>query len=73
MPVAMTFGSLQQDMTTYLERGTSFDPVVLQQLPELINFAERRISTEMKVLGFVVPTLFIMQPGLAVYNKPDRC
>lgn len=72
MPAAMTFASLQQDMQSYLERGTSLDPVVFQQLPELINFAERRISTEMKVLGFVVPALITLQPGVAVYQKPDR-
>lgn len=72
MPTAMTFTSLQADLQAYLERGTVTDPVVFNQLPELINFAERRISTEMKVLGFVVPALITLQPGVAVYQKPDR-
>jgi hypothetical protein len=72
MPAAMTFTSLQSDLQNYLERGTVLDPIVYAQLPELINFAERRISTEMKVLGFVVPALMIMQANLAVYQKPDR-
>jgi hypothetical protein len=68
----MTFSSLQSDVQNYLERGTVLDPIVYAQLPELINFAERRISRELKVLGFVVPATFTMQPGLAVYAKPDR-
>ncbi len=72
MPTSMTFSSLQSDVQNYLERGTVLDPIVYAQLPELINFAERRISRELKVLGFVVPATFTMQPGLAVYAKPDR-
>jgi|HubBroStandDraft_3_1064219.scaffolds.fasta_scaffold184765_1 hypothetical protein len=72
MPVAMTFSSLQQDMQSYLERGTVQDPLVFAQLPELINFAERRISTELKVLGFVVPATITLQANVAVYQKPDR-
>jgi hypothetical protein len=72
MPTAMTFTSLQTDVQNYLERGTVQDPIVFAQLPELINFAERRISTEMKVLGFVVPAVMTLQAGLTVYAKPDR-
>jgi hypothetical protein len=68
----MTFTSLQNDLQSYLERGTVQDPLVFNQFPELINLAERRIASEMKVLGFVVPAVFTMQAGLAVYPKPDR-
>jgi len=68
----MTFQSLQADLQVYLERGTTLDPTVFNQLPELINFAERRISRELKVLGFVVSATFNMQANLAVYQKPDR-
>lgn len=72
MPVAMTFQSLQTDIQNYIERGTVLDPIVFQQLPELINFAERRISRELKVMGFIVAATFTMQANLAVYAKPDR-
>lgn len=72
MPVSMTFQSLQTDLQNYLERGTVLDPIVFAQLPELINFAERRISRELKVVGFIVPATFTMQANLAVYAKPDR-
>ncbi len=68
----MTFTSLQSDIQAYLERGTVLDPIVYAQLPELINFAERRISKDLKVLGFVVAATFTMQANLAVYAKPDR-
>jgi hypothetical protein len=72
MPVSMTFNSLQSDLQNYLERGTVLDPIVYAQLPELINFAERRIARELKVVGFIVPATFTLQAGLAVYAKPDR-
>lgn len=72
MPVAMTFSSLILDLQSYLERGTVQDPVVFNQLPEIINLAERRIATELKVIGFIVPATFTLTAGLAVYAKPDR-
>jgi hypothetical protein len=72
MPTTMTFQSLTNDVQAYLERGTVQDPIVYNQIPELINFAERRIATELKVVGFIVPAVFTMQAGLAVYAKPDR-
>ena len=72
MPVAMTFASLQSDLQVYLERGTALDPEVFNQLPSLINLAERRISRELKVLGFIVASTFTMQAGVAVIAKPDR-
>lgn len=72
MATAMTYNSLLADLQNYLERGTSNDTLVFAQLPELINFGERRCSRELKVLGYIVPAVFIMQAGLAVYPKPDR-
>ena len=72
MPTAMTFTSLQKDVQAYLERGQINDPTVYAQLPELINFAERRISRELKVLGFKVPAQFSFQANVAVVAKPDR-
>jgi len=68
----MTFTSLQADVRNYLERGSVNDPTVYLQLPTLINFGERRISRELKVLGFKIPAVFAMQASVAVYAKPDR-
>ncbi len=72
MPTSMTFQSLQDDIQAYLERGNILDPIVYAQLPELINFAERRIARELKVVGFLVAATFTMSANLAVYPKPDR-
>jgi hypothetical protein len=51
----MTFETLKQDVQRYLERGATLasDPVVFEQIPRLINLAERRIARELKVQGFI--------------------
>jgi hypothetical protein len=72
MATAMTYNSLLTDLQNYLERGTASDSIVFGQLNELINFGERRCARELKILGYIVPAVFTMQPGLAVYQKPDR-
>jgi len=72
VPVSMTFNSLQDDLRRYLERGTVSDTEVFDQLPSLINLAERDIAKKLKILGtlnVVTDTLVI---GTAVYLKPDR-
>ena len=74
MPQAMTFTSLQNDVRSYLERGASSvtDPLVFAQIPSLINFAERRISRDLKIQGFQVAVVTTLQAGVAVLAKPDR-
>lgn len=74
MPQAMTFNSLQDDVRSYLERGASAstDPLVFAQIPKLINFAERRISRDLKVQGFQTVVTATLQTGVPVYPKPDR-
>ena len=74
MATTMTFDSLQQDLRRYLERGSSSvtDPYVYEQLPRLINLAERRIARELKVQGFIVATTTTLTPLTATYAKPDR-
>jgi hypothetical protein len=49
----MTFTSLQVDMRRYLERGYAADTEVFEQIPSLINLAERDIATELKILGLL--------------------
>lgn len=72
MPTAMTFTSLKADMVRYLERGSTVDTTVYEQIPSLINNAERRIARELKVLGFVIPVTSSFATGTSVYAKPDR-
>lgn len=72
MPTAMTFTSLQEDLRRYLERGEVTDPTVYNQLPRLINNAEREIAQDLKILGFIDPMISTLVAGTSVYAKPDR-
>lgn len=72
MPTEMTFASLQSDLQGYLERGTNVDATVFNQLPKLINNAERRLARDMKVLGFKQVVTNLFTPGNAAMPKPDR-
>lgn len=70
----MTFTTLQEDVRNYLERGQSSatDPVVYEQIPRLITLAERRISSELKIQGFINPVTTALSTGVSAYPKPDR-
>jgi hypothetical protein len=74
MATTMTFTTLQEDVRRYLERGATYasDPVVYEQIPRLINLAERRISRELKVQGFINVVTGTLTVGQSVYPKPDR-
>lgn len=72
MPTAMTFNSLQDDLRDYLERGSSVDPTVFDQLPRLINLGERDLARALKIQGFINVVSSTMAIGTSVYQKPDR-
>lgn len=74
MPAAMTYNSLLNDLRVYLERGATLatDPTVFQQLPSLINLAERRLARELKIQGTVTAVSGVLAAGTSVYPKPDR-
>lgn len=74
MPTTTTFTTLREDVQRYLERGASAatDPTVYEQIPRLINLAERRIARELKVQGFIAPVTTDLVTGQSVYDKPDR-
>ena len=74
MATTMTFETLKDDVRRYLERGATYasDPVVFEQIPRLINLAERRISRELKIQGFITVVSDTMTVGQSVYAKPDR-
>jgi hypothetical protein len=59
-------------MRRYLERGYVADPEVYEQIPSLINLAERDIATELKILGLLNPVTDDLAAGTSVYLKPDR-
>lgn len=76
MPTYSNFSSLVSDVSNYLERGGSSatDNTVLQQIPRLINAAERKIVQILKLQGVI--EVLVDQAGLpanvAVVGKPDR-
>lgn len=72
MPTSMTFDSLEKDLQQYLERGTSVDPTVFEQIPRLINLAERDLARALKIQGFINVVTGSMAAGTSVYQKPDR-
>lgn len=74
MATTMTFATLKEDVQRYLERGATLasDPIVYEQIPRLINLAERRIARELKVQGFINVVTSALVPGQSVYDKPDR-
>ena len=74
MSYQMTFASLQVDLRRYLERGFTLadDPYVYEQLPRLINMAERRIARDLKIQGFIVAVTTPLSVGVSTYAKPNR-
>jgi hypothetical protein len=74
MATAMTFTTLKQDVQRYLERGATLagDPIVFEQIPRLINLAERRIARELKIQGFINVVTTQVNVGSSVVPKPDR-
>lgn len=74
MPVAMTYTSLLNDIRAYLERGATLatDPTVYEQLPNIVNLAERRLARELKIQGMITPVTGVFAADQAVLPKPDR-
>lgn len=70
--MAMTFTTLKEDLRRYLERGNEQDIEVFEQIPRLIELAQRSIARAIKVQGFLVPYITTMSAGVSVYDKPSR-
>jgi len=74
MSYSMTYTSLLEDVRRYLERGftAESDQIVYEQLPRLVTLAERRVSRDLKITGFIRAISTPFQAGVSVYIKPDR-
>jgi hypothetical protein len=74
MATYVTFSTLIADLQNYLERGGSVitDETVFNQLPRLINAAERKIIQVLKLQGSLENLNDTMQVGVPVIAKPDR-
>ena len=76
MATNVTFDTLTQDVQNYLERGGSAttDETVFEQIPRLINAAERKIMQTLKLQG-TIETLANntgLTAGVSIISKPDR-
>jgi hypothetical protein len=75
-PTYVNYSSLVQDIQRYLERGQSSigDPTVFDQIPRLINAAERKLAQVLKLQGMI--EVLVDNTGLVAGNpiiaKPDR-
>lgn len=79
MATSMNFTSLSADVAKYIERGGSYvtDPTVFDQIPTLINGAERKLAQDLKLLGqkevfTSAPPSGGLQASNPVVAKPDR-
>jgi hypothetical protein len=69
MAVSMTYNSLFDDISTYLERT---DTATLQKIPTFIRLAEQIIASEIKFLGNLTVNESSMVSGNPVITKPAR-
>jgi len=76
MATNVTYNSLVADVTNYIERGGSSttDTTVFNQIPRLINAAERKIMQFLKLQGQieVLTDATGLAIGQSVIDKPDR-
>lgn len=72
MPVSMTFTNLQTDIQAFLERGTAVDTTFYDNIPMLINVAERNIARELKIETVTEVVTSSFASGTSTYAKPDR-
>lgn len=72
MPTSMTYDSLKQSIRRYLERGSSVDTQVFEEIPRIIGLAERTIARRLKVTGTINVVISTLVAGTSVYAKPDR-
>lgn len=71
MPVAqvMTYDSLVDDISSYLERT---DQATLDKIPTFIMLAEQVIAAEIKFLGNLTPMSSTMTTSQSIIDKPAR-
>lgn len=72
MATSLTYESLIADMRGYSERGREGDQIVIDQIPRLINLAERNIVADLKLQGYEATLASTLTVGQSIYAKPDR-
>ena len=69
MAVQMTYNSLYDDISSYLERT---DTATLEKIPTFIMLAEQTLASEIKFLGNLTVNESTMNGGDPVITKPAR-
>jgi hypothetical protein len=69
MAVQMTYNSLYDDISSYLERT---DTATLEKIPTFIRLAEQTLASEIKFLGNLTVNESTMNGGDPVITKPAR-
>lgn len=75
MATFMTFTTLTSDIQNYIERGATIaDQTVFNQIPRLINAAERKLCQRLKLQGILesLTDPAGLPVGGSVVSKPDR-
>jgi len=68
MAEQMTYDSLVEDVTSYLERSN--DEALQAQIPRFVMLAENTLATELKILGFQQPVTGVFEPSMSTLPKP---
>lgn len=70
-PPVLTYNAFLDDLRSYHERGLlADDPEYEAQLPKFIIAAERRVVTDLKLLGMVSTVTTVLNRGTYVLPKP---
>jgi hypothetical protein len=73
MATNLTYQTLFDDIAAYFDRGgSSTDTKAYEQIPRLINQAERIIATDAQLQGYERTLSRTLTNGVSVYAKPDR-
>jgi hypothetical protein len=74
MAETLTYSTLFADLQNYSGKGKSStnETVIYNQIPRIINHAERCIVTDLKLQGYEKTFIAAMETDVSVYAKPDR-
>lgn len=72
MSTNLTYASLIADLGAYLEKGRLPGTTAYEQLPRIVNLAERGIVSELKLQGYERTLRGSLTANVDTYAKPDR-
>jgi hypothetical protein len=72
MSTNLTYDSLVEDLSGYLDRGSLEADRVKEAIPRRINDAERGVIADLKIQGYEHTLRGYLQAGKAILPKPER-